>query len=821
MMKMPIVVAALLALLVGRSVCAQRSRTVLPGVQDDGAIVLPTQWSLKPAGRQIAVGDLPVNMAVHPTGRWLAILCAGYGNHEVIIVDLKTRRLASRTIVRQAFYGLAFNQSGDRIYASGGEFEVVHSWSFADGLLRDPRQYRVAPQSDKFVPAGIAVAHDDRRLYVACPWGHSVCILSTENESRPRFINLPKESYPYTVLLTGKDRGFVSLWGGSSVVEVDFAKGRVLRTIATDSHPTEMLLSPDGAHLYVACANSNSVYVIDVKSGKPIEVLTTSLFPNAPSGSTPCSIDLSKDGRVLLAANANNNTVAVIDVSQPGQSRSLGFLPVGWYPSSVRFGPDGKILVANGKGIWPRSNRHGPVPTNGKVPPLNEYIGRLFTGTLSVIKAPGPAKLANYTRTAFECSPLIDNAGVRNKDRPADSPIPAKVGGKSPIKYCFYVIKENRTYDQVLGDIPEGNGDESLCLFSDKITPNHHALAREFVLLDNFYAESEVSADGHEWTMAAYANDFVEKAWPLDYRSGGLEKIGYPSEGRYSLAIPKGGYLWDRCREAGVGYYSFGEWVNNGPTPDDPGTAAVPALEGHFDPRFRSFDLEVMDQVRADRFVKKLTEFEKQGDLPPMVILRLPNDHTAGTRVGKPTPAAMVADNDLALGRCVEAISKSKFWPQSAIFVVEDDAQNGSDHVDAHRTVALAISPYSRRQGTDSSLYSTSSMLRTMELILGLEPMSQFDAAALPMYQSFHAEPDNSPYDCRQVDYDLHATNLATAWGANESERLDLSKEDAADDLQFAEIVWRSIKGADSPMPPPVRAGFVFGGGLQDHDEDD
>ena len=806
------------AMLSAPGAIARAEGPLLPGVQDSGAIMLPNQWSLMPAGWQIAVGDLPVNMQVHPEGRWLAILCAGYGEHEVVVVDLEANRVASRTIVPQAFYGLAFNQSGDRLYASGGEFEVVHSWSFAQGLLGDPREHRVAPESEKFIPAGVAITATGDTLYAACPWGQSVCVVSTHSEENPRHIAMPEDSYPYAVLLTGEDRGFVSLWNSSSVVEVDFAKEEVLRTLKTDSHPTEMLLSPDGEHLFVACANSNSVYVINVSSGKTVEVLSTSLFAKAPSGSTPCSIDISDDGRVLLVANANCNTVSVIDVSEPGESRSLGFIPVGWYPTSVRFGPRGQILVANGKGMWPKSNRHGPRPTQAKLPPLSEYIGRLHPGTLSIISTPSPKRLASYTRTAFECSPLLDDAAVRNTTRREDNPIPPSVGGDCPIKYCFYIIKENRTYDQVFGDMPEGNGDASLCLFPERITPNHHALAREFVLLDNFYVESEVSADGHEWTMAAYASDFVEKAWPLDYRRGGLDKIGYPSEGAYELATPKGGYLWDRCREAGVSYYSFGEWINNGPKPGDPGTAAAPALEGHFDPWFRSYDLDYMDQKRADRFIEKLTEFAESGDLPRLVILRLPNDHTFGTRVGKPTPTAMLADNDLALGRCVEAISKSKFWPQSAIFVVEDDAQNGSDHVDAHRTVALAISPYTRGRGVDSNMYSTSSMLRTIELILGLEPMSQFDAAALPMYGSFHGQPDHSPYDCRQVEHDLYETNLADAWGAAESERLDLTKEDAADDLLFGEIVWRSVKGADSPMPPPVRAGFVFNG--LDEDED-
>ena len=360
------------------------------------------------------------------------------------------------------------------------------------------------------------------------------------------------------------------------------------------------------------------------------------------------------------------------------------------------------------------------------------------------------------------------------------------------------------------------------------MTPNHHKLVRQFVLLDNFYCEGEVSADGHMWSMAAYATDYVEKVWPLTYRRGPgaddkSKKItGYPSEGdKDSLERPAGGYIWDRAAEANVSYFSFGEWVQNGKTPDDPAKARVKALEGHFDPKFRGYDLEYPDVKRADRFIEKLKEWEKDGDLPRLTILRLPNDHTSGTRVDKLTPTAMVADNDLALGRVVEAVSKSKFWKETAIFVVEDDAQNGPDHVDAHRTVALVISPYTKRRFVDSTMYSTASMLRTMELILGLRPMSQFDAAARPMYHSFQPTPDLGTYEHVVPDVDREEKNQPTAWGTKQSEQFDLSTEDAADDLLFNEVIWRSVKGARSPMPAPVRSAFVFPHLKKDDDDDD
>ena len=329
------------------------------------------------------------------------------------------------------------------------------------------------------------------------------------------------------------------------------------------------------------------------------------------------------------------------------------------------------------------------------------------------------------------------------------------------------------------------------------------------MLLDNFYVESEVSADGHEWTMGAYATDFVERLWPLGYR--GDRRVPYPAEGAADEAArPAGGYLWDKAAAKGVSYRSYGEWVENGRTARDPGTAKVKALEGHFDPMFRGFDMDYPDVKRAERFLEELAGFEKAGEMPQLSVVRLPNDHTSGTSPGRWTVTACVGDNDLALGQLVEGLSKSRFWKQMAIFVVEDDAQNGSDHVDAHRTVALAISPYIKRHTVDSTLYSTSSMLRTMELILGLEPMSQFDAAARPMYASFAATADFTRYVHRPAKVDIKAKNTRSAPMAEVSARLDLEVEDRADDLLFNEIIWKAVKGADAIMPPPVRAAFVM-----------
>jgi DNA-binding beta-propeller fold protein YncE len=798
-------------------------KRLLPGVRPDGSVQMPNQWSLRPAGKQLELGDFPVNLALHPSGRWLAALHAGYGEHEVQIVDVKLSRVVSRVNLDQTFYGVCFAPDGKQLYASGGEYEVVHAFDFEDGLLSHHRRLQVAPVTSRFIPGGLAMSRDSKTLCVAGTWGDAVCVLPVDDPDKKSTIALGKNSYPYTCALApdGK-RLYVSLWNQATVAVVDLKEKSVVARWATEKHPTEMALTADGKFLFVACANSTKVSVLDTEAGKPLETIACGLYPDTLPGNTPNSLCLTPDGQMLFVANADANNLSVFNVAEPGKARPLGFIPVGWYPTSVRYNPtDKRIYVANGRGTTPRANPQGPNPNLPKNQTVRQYIASLYRGTLAMIDMPTPERMTEYSKAAYACSPLRKDLGI-TAEAAADNPIPKRLGDKSPIQHVIYIVKENRTYDQVFGDIKEGNGDPALCIFPEKVTPNHHRLARQFVLLDNFYVEGEVSAQGHEWSMGAYCSDFVQKVWPLTYRGSRLRKLpGYPAEGHVDdIARPAKGYIWDSCAEAGVSYRSYGEWVNNGKTANDPATASVKSLEGHFDPKFRGFDLDYTDQKRADRFIEELNRFEREGEMPRFTILRLPNDHTSGAKIGKPTPTAYVADNDLALGRVVEAVTKSKFWKDTAVFVVEDDAQNGSDHVDAHRTVALVISPYARRAAADSNLYSTSSMLRTMELILGLKPMSQFDAAARPMYASFQAKPDLGGYTHVVPEADLDAKNVAGAWGAKQSEEFDLSKEDAADDLLFNEIIWRSVRGADSAMPPPVRAAFVFPH-LKGKDKDD
>ncbi len=819
-----------------------------PGQRADGAVLLPNQWLLRPVGKQVVVGDFPVNIALHPGGRFAAVLHSGDSQHELIILDLNKNSIVSRAPVNEAFYGLAFSHDGNRVFCSGAGDELVHTFRFQEGYLSDHQTIAMRDPTKRGIPAGLAVSNDGEDIFVANVWGQSLTWLRPHDEdwepldlalgtseanapapAVPSTTDDPSvtkraaaalenatsnDPFPYACVLDERGkRLYVSLWGQAAVQVVETETFTPVARWSTEEHPNEMVLSRDRQRLYVANANRNSVSVLDTATGHTLETLIAELQPGSEAGNTPNSVALSPDEKHLFVANANINTVAVFALDEPGKSRSLGFIPVGWYPTSVRATPDGKrLLVANGKGLISKSNRNGPKPGLSEEATTVEYIGRLFQGTIETIDLPAgdrfEERMKEWSARAFACMP--ENARKLENLNLEGNPIPRRVGDKSPIKYVIYIVKENRTFDQVLGDIGKGNADPSLCLFGENVTPNHHALASEFVLLDNFYVEGEVSADGHEWTLGAYASDFVEKTWPMGYGHNKLKKYPYPSEGNFPIATPAGGYLWDRARLAGVSYRSYGEFVQNGKKAGDPATTKVPALKGHFDPDFHGFDITYSDIKRADRFISELHRFEAEGDMPRLQILRLPNDHTAGASPGRLTPTAFVADNDIGLGMVIEAVTKSKFWPETAVFIVEDDAQNGSDHVDAHRTIAFVVSPYIKRGTTDSTLYSTTSMLRTMELILGLRPMSQFDATAMPMFSSFQSTPDLTPFKPRTPTIDTTEKNTASSWGARESLAMDFSKEDAADDLRLNDIIWRSVRGSDSRMPAPRRAAFVF-----------
>ncbi|MHB9027544.1 MAG: beta-propeller fold lactonase family protein [Candidatus Latescibacterota bacterium] len=765
-----------------------------------GGFRLPNRWILTPAGEHIPVGDLPLNMALSPDGSLLAVTNNGYSRQFISLIDVRGDSIAGEIPLSKSFYGLAFSPDGKRLYASGGGDDRILAWRM-NGRSATPDSsisLRAPGAPPKPFPAGIALSPDGGTLYAAENRGDHLAVVSPNSGKVERHI--PVGPFPYDVkVVSSRSKIYVSLWGGSAVRVLDSRTNEVTATVRVGDHPNAMLVSRDESLLYVACANTDDIRVIDTARDTLVESIRLHPYPGAPFGSTPNALTLSTDGATLYVANATNNDVAVVDVSQRGKSMVRGLIPVGWYPTALLLSPDGrKLYVANAKGLVSKPNPRGPNPVAGQRG--EEYIGGLFNGSVSVIPVPDSRRLSEYTRQTVRNNGFNEAARKmtekRREIKPA--PVPRRVGEPSLIKHVIYVIKENRTYDQVFGDIARGNGDSTICILGRTITPNHHALAEEFVLLDNFYVDAEVSADGHEWSTAAIATDFVEKSWPASYSGRGLP---YPSEGSFPIAFPTNGYIWEAAARKGKTYRSYGEFVSleNGKP-----VAKHPALEGHYDPLFRPWDLAYPDTLRAMEFIRELKEFERTGEMPEFTILRLPNDHTNGTSPGIATPRAMVAENDLALGMLVEAVSRSRFWKETAIFVIEDDAQNGSDHVDAHRTVALAISPYIRRGYADHTLYDTASMLRTMELILGLEPLSQYDAAAYPMVECFTDRANLTPYTTIRPLIPLDEVNSKTAWGARESLAMDFTREDATPEIPLNVIIWKSIRGERSEMPPPV-----------------
>jgi len=809
----------------------------LPGKTVRGTL-LPNGWKLTPHGSQIPVSDLPLNMVLSRDERYLLVTTNGYGPQTINVIDLQSARSIQVVEVKKSWFGLVFAPDGKRFFVSGGDDNEVLIFDFAGGKAentgkialgsseyhkldeRGREEARRGGRGEFGFPAGIDVTPDGRRLFVAENLANKVTVVDLATQEV--ITKIAVGSYPYDCVVSrdGK-RAYVSNWGAQSVMSIDADSYKVLGEIRSGDHPNNLGLTRDGKTLYVANANSNSVSVIDTEEMKEIEAISTALHPKSPIGSTPNAVALSPDEKTLYIANADNNNIAVVDVARRARSEVEGFIPTGWYPTSVRVAANGRrIFVANGKGLVSAANPKGPQPTKARDKDT-QYIGSMLEGTVSLIDLPTKTGLASLSSRVYGNSPYTDELLKAARAAREKTAIPVRVGDPSPIKHVIYVIKENRTYDQVLGDISEGNGDPDLCLFGEDVTPNQHALAREFVLLDNFYVDAEVSADGHNWSMGAYATDYVEKTWPTNYSRRGRT---YDYEGSKKISRPTRGYIWDYCARAGITYRSYGEFVGikdvkpGGGGDADQNLDRAPGpeyftseenLQGHFSPIFPPYNLAISDLTRVDRWLDEFREFEKNGRLPQFQIVRLGNNHTQGTRPGVPTPRAYVAENDLALGRLVEAVTNSKYWPETVIFVLEDDAQNGPDHVDAHRSIAFVISPYTKRRFVDSTMYSTSGMLRTMELILGLPPMSQYDAAATPMYNSFTNKAELTPYKHRPARIDLAEKNPANAPGALRSMQMNFEKEDAAPDVEFNEIIWKSVRGADSQMPAPVRSAFV------------
>lgn len=774
-------------------------------------IMLPNGWSLSPAGRSIELGDLPLNIAVSRSEKLMAVSNNGQSIQTIQLIDPKTEKVLDKVEIPKSFYGLKFSKDDRFLFASGGNDNWILKYELLNSklLIRDTLKLG-KPWPEKISPVGLEIDDAKNLLYVVTKENNSLYIFDLQNNKIIHQQNIGSEGYS-CVLSPDKKTLYISLWGGKKVAFFDTTLRKITTSVDVSYNPNELILNKAGNILYVANSQDNSVSVIDVQARKVVEILNAALFPNSLTGSTTNGLALSKDERSLYIANADNNCLAVFHVSQKGKSTSKGFIPVGWYPTNVRV-IGSKIFVSNGKGFSSFANPLGPQPVNpgvkseshkGELPQPNnrlQYIGSLMKGTMSVIDEPMAADLEVYSKNVFLNTPYTKDKELL-ADGEAGNPIPKKVGDASPIKYVFYVIKENRTYDQVFGDIKEGNGDPGLCLFGEKYTPNQHKLAREYVLLDNFYVDAEVSADGHNWSLGAYATDYLEKTWPTSYgRRGGVTE----GMGRRTIANNKDGFIWDLCKRNGVSFRTYGVFADK-----DKGN--IPVLDqDHVCSTFTGYYDQTIKDV--ERFEQWKTDFDvllSKNTVPQLSTIRLGADHTQGLAVGKPTPYACVADNDLAVGKLVEHISNSSIWSQSAIFILEDDAQNGPDHVDAHRSIAMVISPYTKRNYPDHTMYSTSGMLRTMELILGLPPMSQYDAAAMPMFRSFINKPDFTKFKAVPNQVDLDETNKIVSKWSKISEGFDFAEVDKNDDRLFNEVLWKGLKGDDFEMPVPRRSAFV------------
>jgi YVTN family beta-propeller protein len=767
-------------------------------------IYLPNGWSLTPLGRSVSLGDLPLNIVVSPSKRYLAISNNGQSTQTIQLIDPLKGKVISEKIIPESWLGLAFSQDENWLYASGGNDNLIVKYKISnDGQLLEADKIRLGEKWPvKISPTGLQIDDRTNTLFVVTKENNSLYIVDLKTKKTESFF-LGAEAYT-CILSKNKNELYISLWGGGKILIFDIQKKKITDSILVGDHPNDLCLSRNGQTLFVANANDNSVSVIDIQKRKVLETLDAALYPGSLGGSTTNGVALNENERMLYIANADNNCLAVFDVSHPGSSKSIGFIPVGWYPTAVKT-IGNLIFVANGKGFSslpnpgykPFDTSHANISFQHSAV-KSEYIGGLFTGTLSIIKTPTAAQLAKYSKLVYENTPYHKSRELM-ADGEKGNPVPMRIGDASPIKYVFYIIKENRTYDQVLGDVKEGNGDSSLVLFGEKITPNLHAIAKEFVLLDNFYVDAEVSADGHNWSMGGYANDYLEKTWPTGYGDRGGT---YDAEGNRAIANNKGGFIWDHCSRAGISYRTYGEFA-------DDYKPNIPVLKNHYCTYYTSWDQHVRDTTRVGQWKRDFDSLVTHHSLPQLNTLRIINDHTEGLSKGRPTPFAHCADNDLAVGMFIDHLSKSPVWNESVVFILEDDAQDGPDHVDAHRSTAYIAGGYVKRHSVDHTMYSTTSVLHTIELILGFPPMSQYDAAAEPMWRCFSNKPDNTVFNTKPLQTNINAVNIIENVWQRKSETFDFSKEDRVPDRLFTEVIWKAVKGENSVVPAPRRAAFV------------
>jgi YVTN family beta-propeller protein len=785
-----------------------------------GGFDLPNGWRITPAGKAIAtIEDLVLNAVVSPDGKIIVATHSGYLPHGIDVIDVKTRKLVQQIPLKTTWLGLAWSSDGHTLYVSGGNatgakniagsMAPIYEFTYKDGLLSEKPTGGLVETIDakKVWWSGVAYLPGKHLIYAANRGTGTAPsnVVVFDADTRQIVTRIPVEINPYaTVLSKDGRRLFVSNWASESVSVIDTGTNKVIRTLHVGMNPNDMKLAADG-RLFVVCSNDNTIHVIDTNTLEVVERLSTTLSPFAPEGSTPDAIEIDNKRKILYVANADNNSIAVIRIAVRGHSAVIGFIPTGWYPSALALAENNNTLfIGNSKG------EEGHPDLKGVGSPLaskwngDETVKTLQKSSIEVLPvADLRQSLPKWTHEVIENTPYNDS--LLSEARPSKEPtiLPREVGVETPIKHVIYIIKENRTYDQEFGDLKGANGDPRLTIFGEEVTPNQHALAKQYVILDNLYCDGEVSVDGHSWSDSAYATDFNERYWPPTYagRSNAVPTRAY---------IPSAGHLWDLAARKGLTYRSYGEYAaraSTGTTMDAaPGAGG---LVGHVAADY--LGSRQRDTANVAVFLKEFKEYEKNYDssdpnkqFPNFVVMSMPEDHTRGTAPGAFTPRAMVASNDYAIGQLVDAVSHSRYWPNTAIFIIEDDGQDGPDHVDARRTVGLVLSPYVKRGIVDSTLYSTSSMVRSIELLLGMPPMSQYDAAAMPMYASFGTEAQVTPFDVIQPEIDVNAKNKNGDYGSDESRKMDFSDVDRAPMHALNEIIWKSVKGANSPMPPPV-----------------
>ncbi len=831
------------------------------GPQSDGTVLVPTNQLLSPAGFQLHFPGRPTDLALSPDGKLLAVK----NREDILFVRLQDRAILQTLPVAkggQGFTGILFSPDGKSVYTTDSEGRIL----IAERLESDVFVWREplllpGPAAPKDITPGLSptdptqnpsspggMALDVRRseLWVTLSRNNSAAVINLSDRS---MVMVPVGMAPYTVVFGPGNKAYVSNWAGrrplpgepsanssgsavlidpktgvassGTVSVVDTTTRREVATIEVGLHPCGMALNPDRSRLFIANANSDNVSVVNTEEDRVIETISVLPEGRRPFGSAPNALALSPDGTVLYVANGTDNAICVVrlgSLAAPGKgsgeiSRIIGYIPAGWYPGGLLYDAERHLLVvANTKGIGSRNQRSD----------RKGYNSHDHSGSLSFIPIPDGEELHRYTAAVERNN---DTRAIRERlaaaaRRAQPRPVPERPGEPSVFKHVLYIIKENRTYDQVFGDLPQGDGDPGLVHFGREVTPNHHALAEQFVLLDNFYCSGILSADGHMWATEAYVTDYLEKSF------GGFNR-SYPYDGDDPMAFAPSGFIWDKALEKGLSLRIYGEFVQARITPADAtwsdiwrdyrdGTRNVTiraetelaTLRPHLSPRFVGFPSVVQDVYRAREFIEELERFEREGELPNLMVMLLPNDHTNGTRPGFPTPRAMVADNDLALGRVVEAVSKSRFWPETVIFVTEDDPQAGLDHVDGHRTVGLVISPYTRRGEVIHTNYNQISMLRTIELILGLDHMNQLDLAADAMTDCFMGSRNLTFYTAlpNRIELDemnppLEALQGRQRYWAEMSLRLPLDDVDEADEDTLNRILWHSVKGYDVPYP--------------------